>query len=93
MYRGGTAFTMNSRDYKGVMIVVYNSSGGGMSGTLDANYYKGQGLRQGVEREYIVEIQQDVVSEDNRFADGKQSSGQLLRTGCVLRYVRDGEQK
>ena len=65
------------------VLIVYNSSGGGVSGTLDSSYYKGQGLRQGVEREYIVEIQQDVVSEDNRPADGKQPSWQLLRTGRI----------
>lgn len=39
------AYTVNSRDYKGVMIVV--------------------------------------VSENNGSADGEQSSGKLLRTGCV----------
>ena len=33
---------------------VYNSSGNGVAGTLDSSYYKGQGLRQGIEREYIV---------------------------------------
>ena len=32
---------------------IINSSGGGICGTLDASYYKGQGERQGVEREYI----------------------------------------
>lgn len=42
---GGTAYTMNSRDYKGVMIVV--------------------------------------LSESDRAADGKQSSGELLRTGRI----------
>lgn len=31
-----------------------NSSGGGITETLDASYYKGQGSRQGVEREYLV---------------------------------------
>ena len=42
---GGVSFTLNSRDYKGEMIVV--------------------------------------LSEGNRSADGKQSSGELLRSGCV----------
>jgi hypothetical protein len=51
----GVSYTINSRDYKGAMIVV--------------------------------------VSEDNRNIDGEQSSGQLLRTGCVQQYVCDGEQK
>jgi len=31
-----------------------NSSGGGISGTLDASYYKGQGEREGTEREFIA---------------------------------------
>lgn len=29
-------------------------TGGGIAGTLDSNYYKGCGLRQGIEREVIV---------------------------------------
>ena len=28
--------------------------GGGVAGTLDSSYFKGQGERQGVEREYLV---------------------------------------
>ena len=52
-FRGGVAYTVNSRDYKGVMIVV--------------------------------------LSEQDRSADGEQPSRQLLRTGCVQRYVCDGE--
>ena len=52
---GGTAYTQNSRDYKGVMVVV--------------------------------------LSENNRSADGELPSGELLRTGCVQRYVCDGEEK
>ena len=42
-----------------------NSSMENIAGTLDGNYYKGQGLRQGIEREYIV-----VISELGRHADG-----------------------
>lgn len=52
---GGTAYTVNSRDYKGVMLVV--------------------------------------ISESDRPTDGEQPSGELLRTGCVQRYVRDGEEE
>lgn len=33
--------------------VVINSSGSDISGTLDSSYYKGQGERQGTEREYV----------------------------------------
>ena len=56
--------------------------GGGVSGTLDSSYYKGQGERQGIEREYIVEIEvmTDVVSKSHRAIDGEQSSRELLRT-------------
>lgn len=43
-----------------------NSSAENIAGTLDGNYYKGQGLRQGIEREYIV-----VISESDRTVDGK----------------------
>ena len=50
----GVAYTVNSRDYKGVMIVV--------------------------------------LSEQDRSADGEQPSRQLLRAGCVQRYVCDGEE-
>lgn len=35
-------------------VLIANSSGGGIAGTLDSSYYKGQGERQGIEREYIV---------------------------------------
>lgn len=53
--RERAAYTRNSRDYKGVMIVV--------------------------------------LSEDNRPADGKQPSGELLRTGRIHGHVRDGEKE
>lgn len=33
---------------------VINSSGGGIAGTLDANYYKGCGVREGIEREFVA---------------------------------------
>lgn len=35
---------------------VVNSSGNDIAGTLDSNYWKGQGERAGVEREYIVKM-------------------------------------
>ena len=35
-------------------MVLVNSSGDGISGTIDASYYKGCGLRQGVEREFVM---------------------------------------
>lgn len=33
---------------------IMNSSGDGISTTIDASYYKGQGQRQGIEREYVM---------------------------------------
>ena len=33
---------------------IMNSSGDGIASPLDANYFKGQGLRQGIEREYVM---------------------------------------
>ena len=35
-------------------LFVVNSSGDGIAAPLDASYYKGQGLRQGIEREYVM---------------------------------------
>lgn len=35
-------------------LFVTNSSGGGIATTLDSSYYKGCGLRQGIEREYVM---------------------------------------
>lgn len=35
-------------------LFVLNSSGDGIAAPLDASYYKGQGLRQGIEREYVM---------------------------------------
>lgn len=37
--------------------LLINSSGGGIAGTLDANYFKGQGERQGTEREFVVMVE------------------------------------
>ena len=33
------------------------------------------------------------LSESNRFVNGEQSSGQLLRSGRIQRHVRDGEEE
>lgn len=35
----------------------------------------------------------DDISEGDRIVNGEQSSRELLRTGCVQRYVRDGEEE
>lgn len=44
-------------------LLIINSSGGGVAGTLDSSYYKGQGQRQGIEREYVV------IRNDSRPSD------------------------
>jgi site-specific DNA-cytosine methylase len=51
----GKANTLARTDYKEPPIVCWtNSSGDGVATTIDASYYKGQGIRQGIEREYIA---------------------------------------
>ena len=62
-----------------------NSSAQNIAGTLDGNYYKGQGLRQGIEREYIV-----VISEGDRAIDGEWIQ-QVGNAGSDERYVCDTE--
>lgn len=47
----------------------------------------------GSELYILIEGNNDDISEDNRSADGEQSSGKLLRTGRVLGHVRNGEEK
>ena len=36
------------------MKYLINSSGNDIAAPLDASYYKGQGIRQGIEREFVV---------------------------------------
>lgn len=50
----GTTFTLAARDYKDPQCVTY-SINGDKAGTLDANYYKGCGQREGVEREVVAQ--------------------------------------
>lgn len=59
---GSVAKTMTSgrNDKSNIPCVfIVNSSGDGVAGTLDSSYYKGQGERQGIEREYIVISESD----------------------------------
>ena len=67
-------------------VIVINSSGGGVAATLDSNYYKGCGLRQGVEREFVV-IVNESVSENNRRVMCEQPSGKLHGSGCIQQYA------
>lgn len=56
------------------MILIANSSGEDIAGTLDSNYWKGQGERAGIEREYIVI---DDISESDGNIEPGRSSGKL----------------
>lgn len=40
--------------FNDMLPVILNSSGGGVTNTLDASYYKGIGSRQGEEREFVA---------------------------------------
>lgn len=60
-----------------------NSSGRDIAETLDASYYKGQGFRQGAEREYIV-----VISECDGKFNGKRIQ-QVGNAGSNERHVCD----
>lgn len=45
-----------------------NSSGGGIAAALDASYYKGQGVRLGIEREFIaVYKEKNTGGSENRY--------------------------
>lgn len=49
---GNVPLVMIEKDEQDAFVM--NSSGDGIAATIDASYYKGQGLRQGIEREYIM---------------------------------------
>ena len=54
-------------------VLVANSSGGGIAGTIDSSYFKGCGLRQGIEREVIVVAQNGTIRHDCRPSDTEDS--------------------
>lgn len=49
------ANTLDTMHDEQITIRIQNSSGGGISATLDASYYKGTGTRNGKEREFMAE--------------------------------------
>lgn len=63
-----------------------NSSGGGIAAPLDANYYKGCGLRQGIEREFVV-IVNESISDNYGGIMREQPPWELHGTGCIQRHV------
>ena len=54
--------------------LILNSSGGGIAGTLDANYWKGQGEREGIEREFVV-----IVDDETESIQPVESIGDISR--------------
>ena len=71
---------------------VINSSGEGITATIDASYYKGQGLRQGIEKEYVVIIDEGIPG-DHWSVMRQQPSWKLYRTGCVQQYASGNQEK
>ena len=66
------ANTLAARDYKQPqMVIIANSSGGGIAGTLDSNYFKGCGERQGVEREFVVITDEPIHRNDSGSLDSE----------------------
>lgn len=45
--------------------------GGGIAGTLDSNYFKGCGERQGVEREFVVITDEPIHRNDSGSLDSE----------------------
>lgn len=60
-------------------LTIKAKSGGGAAYTLSERDSKG--------------VMCIVISKDNRPADGEFPSRELLRSGCVQRYVCDGEEE
>ena len=57
-----------------------NYSGGGVSATLDASYYKGSGARNGKEREFMA--------IENELGDGKQKRKYIVRRFMPVECTR-----
>lgn len=51
-------------------LFVTNSSGDGIASPLDASYYKGQGIRQGIEREFVVMEKKRIKNWDGTDVSG-----------------------
>lgn len=56
------------------MKYIANSSGDDIAAPLDASYYKGQGLRQGVEREFVI---MEKETKRIKYWDGTDIAGTL----------------
>ena len=67
-----------------------NSSGDGISGTIDAHYYLGCGARGGKEREFVACCYQKVVGALCA-ADGKQVGNQYVSDGKLIVEAASGQ--
>lgn len=83
-------------------VLIINSSGDDIAGTLDSSYYKGQGERQGVEREYVMVSIDDSKEEMNfsiqrtdQYKQSEQASAILSRDykGATDLIVRGKDMK
>ena len=75
----------------------FNSSGGGIAGTVDASYYKGTGMRSGLEREYVMiesycagngQLDQVQLTETMRTLDCMHDQKIVLQGGCEMENDR-----
>lgn len=69
----------------GYVPMICNSSGGDISGTLDANYYKGCGEREGIEREVIC--LEGNGSRDSHKGDGYKESETMYTLNTVEQHA------
>lgn len=74
---GAPAPTLSATDRHAVAACYVNSSGNGITGTLDASYYKGTGARSGKEREFIGVA----MFENNSRGGYKEGCGTLRASG------------
>lgn len=58
---------------------------GGIAGTLDANYFKGQGERQGTEREFVVMVEAMFI--DTTHCDD------VVRTSDIVSTIQNRDMK
>lgn len=82
---GGNVPMVLMAEERAMVACIENSSGDGIASPLDASYYKGQGLRQGIEREFV--LIHESLPNDHGSAVCEQPSGELHRTGCVQQHA------
>lgn len=63
------------------LVEIINSSGGGITTTLDSHYYKGQGEREGTEREFVLVLAIGGTDSHASVTDGDKAPTMLARAG------------